>query len=206
MEEIIDRLGWKKAAIILVGLSILGILFALLSFSNSEKQIQDVGVKAGPKQQGESSTSTTSSNNNLPNSGGAAPAQNLKTYTTTYFQISYPEKYNGVPYTASKGVLANLKLENPDSTKKIEIVVFDSSMSFTKLSQPFEVFKYAKSSIGLNALTGTMYKGSVAGTGIREVVVLVPKNSTTIRIMATYQGKEDVNFENEFNSIVNSLN
>lgn len=205
MEEIIDRLGWKKAAIILVGLSILGILFALLSFSNSEKQIQEVSVKAGQKQQGESSTSTTGTNNNLPN-GGTVSAQNLKTYTTSYFQISYPEKYNGIPYTSSKGVLANLKLENPDSSKKIEIVVFDSSTSFTTLAQPFEAFKYPKSSIGLNALTGTMYKGSVAGTGIRELVVLVPKSNTTIRIMATYQGKEDVNFENEFSSIVNSLN
>ncbi len=205
MEGLIDRLGWKKAGIILVGLSILGIIFSVLSFSNTEKQIQKVGVKTGSKQQGESGTSTTGTNNNLP-SGGSAPAQNLKTYTTAYFQISYPEKYNGVPYTASKGVLANLKLEEPSTSRTIEIVVFDSSTSITRLSQTFEAFKYAKSSVGLNALTGTMYKGSVAGTDLHELVVLVPKNNTTIRVMVTYRGKEDMNFEKEFDNIIGTIN
>jgi hypothetical protein len=206
MEGIIDKLGWKKAAIILVGLSILGILFALFSFSNSEKQIQNLGVKNSPGNQGETRSSTDGgSKNNLPGSA-VTPAQNLKTYTTSYFQISYPEHYNGVPYTVSKGVLSNVKLVDPASSRTIEIVVFDSSTGMVQLARPFEAFKYVKSSIGLNALTGTMYKGSVSGTGLRELVVLVPKNNTTIRVMATYQGKEDVNFEKEFGSIVNSLN
>lgn len=205
MEGIIDKLGWKKSAAILIGLSILGIIFSLLSFSNTEKQIQQVGVKTGPNQQGESKVSTSGTNNNLP-AATKTPDRNLKTYTTQYFQISYPDKYNGVLYTNSKGVVSNIKLEDTLTSRKIEIIVFDASQSFTRLSQPFEALKYSKSSVGLNALTGTMYKGSIAGTDLRELVVLVPKNNMTIRVMVTYRGKVDQNFENEFDNIVGSLN
>lgn len=204
MEGIVDKLGWKKSAAILVGLALVGIIFSVLSFSNSEKQIQSVGVKTGVKNDQVGKGSTSGDNNNLPSS--ATPAQKLKTYTTSHFQISYPDNYNGVLYDVSKGILDHVNLEDVVTAKKIEIVVFDASTGLSQLSRPFEAFKYAKSSVGLNALTGTMYKGSVGATGLNELVVLVPKNNTTIRVMTTYTGNEDANFENEFKSIVRTLN
>lgn len=205
MESIIDKLGWKKSALILVGLSILGILFSVFSFSNTEKQIQNVGVKTGVNQQGESKAPSTGSNNNLPG-GKTAPDRNLKTYTTPYFQISYPDKYNSVLYTNSKGVLSYIKLEGSSLSHDIEVIVFDSSMSLEQLSRPFEAMKFAKSTITAGSLTGTLYKGTIAGANGREIVALFPKNNTTIRVMTTYQGAVDEDFESEFSSIVGSLN
>lgn len=205
MEGIIDKLGWKKAAAILVGLSILGILFSVFSFSNTEKQIQNVGVKTGVKEQGESKMSSTGTNNNLPENGSNS-GRNLKTYTTQYFQISYPDKYNGVPYTNSKGVLSYIKLEDASVSRTIEVIVFDSSTSAVQLSRPFEAMKFAKGTVTAGSLSGTLYKGTIAGANAREIVALFPKNNTTIRVMTTYQGAVDQNFENEFNSIVGSLN
>lgn len=207
MEDIIDKLGWKKAAAILVGLSILGILFAVFSFSNTEKSIQNVGVKTGNNSTTNSGESTSNTKNNLPGTTSqSVPAENLKTYTTDFFQISYPSHYKGIPYSVSKGILSNVKLEDTVVSRKIEIVVFDSSRSLSSLQQPFEALKYTKSTVSANSLTGTMYKGYLPKVQTHEMAVLMSKGNSTIRVMTTYSGAVDTSFENEFNSIVQSLN
>lgn len=206
MEDIIDKLGWKKASAILIGLSVLGLLFAVVSFSNSEKAIQNVGIKSGTDTTPGGEESSSNTTNNLPGTTGSAPAENLKTYTTDFFQISYPNHYRGIPYTPAKGILSNVKLEDMSSGRKIEILVFDASRSTSTLQQPFEMLKYTKSTVSANSLTGTMYKGYLPKVQLHEAAVFVSRGNTTVRIMATYNGAENKAFENEFESVVASLN
>lgn len=202
MEELIEKLGWKKVAVALILISVVALIFLFISFANMDKNIAS-------KKVGEASVNSNENTNreitNAPKNNQATVLS--KTYITPYYQISYPEDYEAILYTASNGILSNLKIKDKETDSLIEIVVFPlSSNSVVKFSEPYENAKnYMKKELTNGSLSGVEYVGGLNSVKSRELVALFQKESGIIRVQLSYGGDINKSLENRFDEILKSL-
>lgn len=197
MEDFITNLGWKKIAIISVGVALLGLVYVAISFntidSKSNKTKKENLIKNNYETTIKKSGFETST---------------VKTYTTPYFEISYPENYDVTLFTPVKGILSYVGLEEKDKKAKMLIRVYsDQEKNFDEVMSIFSPLPYKKTDIAIGKLTGVEMSGALGTTNkLQEKIVILRKENMVIQITFDYMAQvADEKLDAEYTAIVQSM-
>ncbi|MDO8270173.1 MAG: hypothetical protein Q7T54_05905 [Candidatus Levybacteria bacterium] len=182
MDELISKYGWKKVAGVLVGVSVLFLLFVIVSFADIDKEANET-----QKKKDSSKTTQSETRINRIREG----REKYYSHKTNYYDLSYPESYTlAILNTAS--ALSSVKFTDSASSAVIEVVVFENSGGrLSELSLPYENSMFTKST-GTHPVGPMVEFAGILGGTLRQKVVLITKGDTVIRFIDTYQ---DENFD-----------
>jgi len=202
MEDLIEKIGWKKMAIILIGVSLAGLIFVFLSLLNMDKTQTN---KIGNTITGNSGNANSNSFEITKTPQQKRSENSAKTYITPFYQIYYPESFSSILYSSS-GVLSSIALVNSNSSIRIEIIVLNSQEnSIESVTNPFIALGYEKIPFS-SGYSGVKYQGTIKSVPVlHETVVILMKDSNIVRMLLGYKGNYDSGIESTFDAIVNSL-
>jgi hypothetical protein len=192
VEDLINKIGWKKAAAILIIISLVGIVFVLSSFSNLDKTAL----------QKKTELQKTLINSNFEET----KTPSSKTYNTPFYQISYPDNFEATLYEPTGDILSNVKLKDSMSGNQIEIITFPKgpyTMEF--LAGPYKLNAYTEKTLSVNSLLGNEYINTKVKVNANELVAILAKESVLIRLQLTYPGLKNSKLENQFDDVLKSL-
>lgn len=183
MDEIVAKYGWKKVGAVLVGVSILLLLFVILSFSDIDKKANE----EQKKRKDSSSTTISETRINKIREG----REKYYTHKTNYYELSYPASYT-LTELKNTSVLDSAKFTDSVSSAVIEVVVFGNSNGrLSELSLPYENSLFSKNT-GAHTVGPMVEFAGILGGKLHQKVVLITKGNTIIRLIGTY---EDENFD-----------
>lgn len=178
MEELAVKYGWKKVAIVLVGIGLLGVAFFLMSFSSLDREAMEI-VK---KKSGKSTTQTVSRPDPFSQGGSG-----LREYKTNYYTISIPEFMTLESYQPNSSSLNSIKLSDKENNAIIEIAVLNTSkVNVTEMSNNYSLLGYDKREYNHPAGQVTEYSGTVGNTNVHQRVAFLKKGNNDIRYLASY--------------------
>lgn len=185
MEDLVAKYGWQKVGAVLVGVSILLMLFVVVSFADIDKKANDDQKKKA--EQNQASQTTVRKINPFSQSG-----EGLKTYTGEHFAITYPETFQIEDYTPRSGVLSSVKLKDVQSNAIVEIAAFNPSvMNISQIGLSYENSGLTKRVYTHELGEATEYNGNVKGSELWQRIVFLQKGNTIIRFLGSYQGKSN---------------
>ncbi len=187
MEELVDKYGWQKVAAVLVIGSVLILGFVTVSFIDIDKV----------------TNKTQSKTIAVRTTGTGEEEDNVRTYETPYYSISYPKAFTALPQT-TEGSLSSVKFEDTYNAT-IEIQVLDAStVKLVDLTKPYTNSSFTKSTNENSLGQVTEYSGAVLG--LHQRVALVVKGNNVIRFLGSYSGGS-VNQANEkiFTDMISSF-
>lgn len=204
MEELINKLGWKKVAVVLVVVSILGLIYVVASYNSVENNASTASKKKIPANNSHANENINREVTNAPSNTSSAPL--TKTYITPYYQISYPDNFEAKLFAPSGNIASNVQLIDKASANRIEIAAFTAEPNTMDiLAQPYEVNAYIKRPITVNSLKGYEYINSKEKIKINERIAIFPKGQVLIRVLLSYPGLENKDLTNQFNSILQTF-
>lgn len=182
MEQIIEKLGWKKSAAILITISVVALILLFSSLpginhlpTSTNGQNQSSTSFGGSSGQAGPRTSPGINNNNTANL--------FKTYVAPYFQVSYPQNFSPTVYGKQEGLLYGVLLKDSTSSTQIEITAYDKSKnSLPALTRIPLAMGFAKNSIAVGKFQGESYAGGVKGTNLFEQIVFLEKPEAIIKL------------------------
>lgn len=167
MEQLVEKYGWKKVAVVLVIGSVLILLFVSVSFIDIDKATNSVKQK-------NISVRTTSPESNPDDS---------RTYSTPYYSIAYPKTFTVSPLITD-GTLSSVKFEDVSGTS-VEVKVFSAaSNKLVDLALPYQNSKYTKSESDYSIGHAVEYTGVVIS--LHQRVVFFVKGENIIRFVSSY--------------------
>lgn len=209
MEEMIEKIGWKKLAIGLIGISLLGLLYVIFSFSTLDRSSNNASSARNGQNNIPIERNTSDTNFEVKKTTPSSETEKVelsKTFITPYYQISYPEIYAPTLYAEQEGVLNGLLLIDALGENRVEITVFDGNRtSIEKLSQIPISLGLIKGQTNVRQYLGESYSGVTPGMKVYEKIVLIKKGDTIVKFQlmelkgATKAGQE------EFESILQSF-
>jgi len=209
MEEIIEKIGWKKFAIGLIGVSLLGLVYVIFSFSSLDKSANS----ASSARQGQNgipvTTNSDNSNYEVKKSPSSSETETVvlgKTFITPYYQISYPEIYAPTLYAEQEGVLNGLLLSDALGDSRVEISVFDNkATTIARLSQIPISLGLTKGQTNVGQYLGESYSGVSPGMKVYEKIVLIRKDNVIIKFQLMQLTGPTKEGQTEFESILQSF-
>lgn len=193
MDDLLNKLGWKKVTALLIGACVLGFIYIVIS-------MQQIG-----NSKSQQNVNKISNGNSTGGSGGTSNNQTLQTFSTPYYQISYPANFSVQPYQSSGNILSTLILSDVNShDARIDILTYsmtDNSMS--AISKPFEGIGFVKSTIP----NGVVFTGrKTEEPKFFERIAIIEKGTYVMRLFLTYRGEsKDSALEKAFDEIVASV-
>lgn len=195
MEQLVEKLGWKKMAVIIV-VGCLGLTtFAIVSLRNADN------------------VSVAGKSNLTPAPTNASPGI-VKTqegsitsvrYNSEIFSIVYPEGFKLISVIPSESVQEYMRFVSP-STKEISIIVFSrQENSIEDLSKPYQSAKYESKEIARSDMSGYYYEGENKALRLYEKVALFQKGYSIIRLQLSYAGEKDSVIESQYDAMLASL-
>jgi hypothetical protein len=195
MEQLVEKLGWKKMAVIIV-VGCLGLTtFAIVSLRNADN------------------VSVAGKSNLTPAPTNASPGI-VKTqegsitsvrYNSEIFSIAYPESFQVVSVIPNEGISEYIRFVSP-STKEISVVVFSrQNNTIEDLSKPYQSAKYESKEIARSDMPGYYYKGGNSVLRLHEKVALFQKGYSIIRLQLSYVGDKDPVIEAQYDAMLASL-
>jgi len=207
MEEIIEKIGWKKFAIGLIGVSLLGLVYVIFSFSSLDKSANS----ASSARQGQDSIPIITNSNNSNYEVNKTPSSSEtvvlgKTFITPYYQISYPEIYAPTLYAEQEGVLNGLLLSDALGDSRVEISVFDNkATTIARLSEIPISLGLTKGQTNVGQYLGESYSGVSPGMKVYEKIVLIRKENVIIKFQLMQLTGPTKEGQTEFESILQSF-
>ena len=204
MEEIIEKIGWKKFAIGLIGVSLLGLVYVIFSFSSLDKSANS----ASSARQGQDSIPIITNSNNSNYEVNKTPSSSEtvvlgKTFITPYYQISYPEIYAPTLYAEQEGVLNGLLLSDALGDSRVEISVFDNkATTIARLSEIPISLGLTKGQTNVGQYLGESYSGVSPGMKVYEKIVLIRKENVIIKFQLMQLTGPTKEGQTEFESIL----
>lgn len=201
MEQIIEKIGWKKSAAILIIISIVALLLLFTSLPGINHLPTAVSTQnqSGTSLSGSVGSGTTSTSNNN-------TANLFKTYITPYFQVSYPQNFSPTEYGKKEGLLFGLLLKDNASTTQIEITAYDKSKnSVSSLAKIPLAMGFAKNSIAVGKYQGESYVGGLKGTNLYEQIVIVEKPDAILKFHLMQPDGTTKEGQNAFSGLLTSL-
>lgn len=193
MEHLLEKLGWKKFAGIVVVVTLVFLFVLMLSFQNLDNQSVS---NSSPVEEERSKDSSQSRVIN---------EENAFEYSNEYYSILYPVQYGVVALAASPPVLSSLELIDDITSNKIQIVVFDrEGNTVESLSPPYQNENFQGEVVEQNGMFGYRFVGGL-NESHHQNVVLLQKGYSIIRVNLTYTGERNIDIENDFDAIVASL-
>lgn len=193
MDALFEKLGWKKFAALVVGITILFLIILFVSFQPTNKPNEE-NNKANPE-----------SNSRLldPNDTSSIPL--TQTYSSEFYTVNYPENFELTTLTVTAPIVDSIKLKNP-SLGEVSIAVFESDGTMLEsLSLPYQNSNYTTKALDMNGLLGVYFEGGLPSLSLNEKVALVKKNNFIIRVLLSYGGVKNEKLEASFDAIVESL-
>ena len=201
MEGLLEKLGWKKFAIIIVILCFVMLGFAALSFMNMDRQQSETIKKNIDK------TKTQGGSSNKNNAGEVASSE-FKPFSTSYYQLTYPVNLEVKNLPPSGGAQSSVVLTDINLNTNIQIEVFAKPQNTLDTAiKPYIVSNYGVEKLPLrfdNALEFTLIKND--NPAIRKKLIFLDKKDKFIKISFEYNSSElDVDTERNFAIMLTSL-
>ena len=201
MEDLVDKLGWKKLAAIMIVVSVLFIIFVVVSSLN---------LPSGNEQTSEAEpapTSTTDSGTSQPSNANTKKGKTLS-YKNSLYSLEYPDSL-GLTVEQISEPGDSIVLKSDVKNERIGIQIYDAGTSSVgRLSQVFDAFGYASGSAVVSSVPAVEYKGILSGANVplRENAVIFEHNGKTYKIQLSYiSAVFDPAIENRFSQIVGSF-
>lgn len=199
MENIIESLGWKKIAAIMILSSILFLGVVFLSFSKP----QNTSPQPSGNQSSESASHPTSS---FPRP--TTISNPWLTYQRSLFQLNYPPNLLADPGMA-QGSKESLILRAGTKNAAIYIQAYEPSQtSVTKISNIFSALGYKQSPITISGLSGNEFSGSVLidSNRVWEKAIAFENNGMIYKLQLTYMSSaQDFSIEQVFDQVASSF-
>ncbi len=195
MEKLFEKLGWKKMAIFIVGVSLLMLFFVWNSFKRGEvspklgEQINETGTqnrKLGIVRTEEKST---------------APMK----YVSESFSISYPIDYQVVSIAPPSGIIERLKLVRSDGKEIVITVLPRQGNTVDDQVKPYQSAGYKGKVLNQNGMAGLYFEKQDVGLKFYEKVTAIQNGYTIIKVQLTYSGEKDFEFETQYDSMLATL-
>lgn len=194
MEQIIEKLGWKKMALIIAGVSLLFFLLMIFEIIQKNKEMGgDGNVKTEPV-----------TKSDTPGSFSVPEAQKLK---DNYYSIEYPAYYN-ITREPQNGALEYTVLKDRVSNAQIKITVYDASANaLEKVELPYINAGYEPESYPINGHNVDEFVKIDEGNGrLFQKTDFIKKDGKIIKLDFTYSGSEpDFEAERDFIRMLSSL-
>lgn len=193
MEQLLEKLGWKKFAGIIVVVTLIFLSVLLLSFQNLDNQ-SVVNTKVIKEDRSNNSDQSR-----------IISEKNAFEYSNEYYSVLYPVEYGIVEFATSPPILSSLELVNDITSNRIQIVVFDrEGNTVESLSPPYQNENFQGEVVEQNGMFGYKFVGGLID-GHFQRVVLLQKGNSIIRVNLTYTGNRNTDLENDFDAIVASI-
>lgn len=190
-----EKLGWKKMAVIIV-VGCLGLMtFALMSLRNADRNsiVNKNDITPAPTNLKPGIVKTVEGN-----------ISSLQ-FNSSIFSITYPEGFQVVNVAPNAGVQEYIRFVSP-SKKEISVVVFPrQERSLEDLAAPYEGAGYEGREIIQNDMTGKYFMGEKQALRLREKVALFQKGYSIIRLQLSYAGEKDPIIEAQYDAMLASL-
>ncbi len=198
MEQVVEKYGWKKVAIVLVGSGLLGVVFVLMSFSSLDREAMEI-----VKKKSNGSTTQTISRTDPFSQGGSG----LREYKTNYYTVSIPEFMTLESFQPSSSAFNSIKLSDKENSAIIEIAVLNTSnVNVTEMSNNYSLLGYDKREYNHPAGSVIEYNGTVGNTNVHQRVAFLRKGNNVIRYLASYSsGNINQQIEQLFSDIFLSI-
>lgn len=205
----IEKIGWKKLAIGLIGISLLGLLYVIFSFSTLDRSSNNASSARNGQNNIPIEKNTSDTNFEVKKTTPPSETEKVelsKTFITPYYQISYPEIYAPTLYAEQEGVLNGLLLIDALGENRVEITVFDSNVtSVEKLSQIPISLGLIKGQTNVRQYFGESYSGVTPGMKVYEKIVLIRKENVIIKFQLMELTGPTKEGQTEFESILQSF-
>lgn len=196
MEAILEKLGWKKLAAIIVALGFTVLIFAFLSIINIDKN--------------QTSISKNTSQNRTDNSStGGVNFPPTYSYKTAHYNLSYPEYFNvTTEQNPPTGIESYTTFSDKAGNGKIEVTAIkDQGNTMQKIEEPFSTPDYERETY---PIAGKTVDEFVLLTGENEAyhrrLIFVKNKQNIIKVELTYTSSEtDYDIERDFLRIVTSI-
>lgn len=192
MEALLEKLGWKKFAILVVGVTLIFLVLFISAFSASGKP----GV-----------SSISNSSNRTENNGGNS-AENIslnKNYSSEFYSINYHDNFDLKVLTVSPPILDNIELSDGNTSSNLQIVVFDrEGNTVDSLSVPYQNDNFTGKVIEKDNNYGFYFEGKLS-ENVYQKVSIIQKGFSIIRFSLTYVGDRNSTLERQFDEIFESL-
>ncbi len=200
MEELIEKIGWKKFGIIVVVLCFILLGFALLSFANIDKKQTDVIKKKIEIEKQQSRTNSTK--------GGGFTDIEFKPYVTPDYQLKYPSDFTTKSAEPSKGTKNSVLFVNNNSNASIFVEVFAKPQNtYEALIKPYLLSDYEPEAQPLEFPTSVEFiPTKVEDPLIHKKIDFIEKDNSIVKITLTYSSDGiDTEIERNFVKLLISL-
>lgn len=199
MDEIVAKYGWQKVGAVLVGISVLLLVFVIVSFA-------DIDKKANEEQKKKSENNEVAQTSVRKINPFAQSGEGLKTLSNQYFLVLYPENFETEEYTDNSNSLASVKLSDKKSNAKVEVVALNKDNNISQMGKVYETMGLQKREFRHFLGNATEYSGTVGSSKLHQKVVFLTKGDTNIRFIGTYTDDQSDNLLDQmFSDIVLSL-
>lgn len=198
MENIIDKLGWKKITAVSAILATILLILVILTFPSTPKESAGGVIVPSqfPKAENENST--------------GQPTQDqtkLVEYSNDIFTVSFPSEMSPSIGTVDN-INTSLFLKSDTKSQNIQVQVYESSNnSVENLSLPFIQLGLAKSTITVAGVQGLKFKGTSDNfPGLQKTGVIFAARGKLFRIQFSYvSSAEDKVLDNNFVQLIDSF-
>lgn len=201
MEVLLEKLGWKKMAVIIVGICIIALIVLILSFTKNEKNVFD-NKKTDVKIEKEWKTTT---GEKLKGSFSTPAQASIK---NSYYELVYPTYYKKEEIE-DKNYLSRVRLLYKESNASIDLSVVDESKKpIEEFEGPYIADKsYEPESYPLGEfIVDEFYKVDPQSGQLIEKVIFVKKNGKIIKADFSYKkDSPDYRIERDFVRLVSSI-
>lgn len=196
MEQLLEKLGWKKLAIIIVGVSLVFLIFVMSSIFYTNQ---------GPASKNESAKNKEK---NAGNSKGSFSVPSSGNFTNQYYSIDYPSYFIVEKGNKKEGTLSYTSFKDKSSNAKIDVTVIDSKVQPIEIAEkPFINSSYEPESYPVgNMNVDEFFKIDEGGERVVQKVIFVQKNGKIIQADFTYSGESpDYELERDFVKMISSI-
>jgi len=195
MEQLIEKYGWKKVAIVSAIGSIGVIIFAVSSIISVDEKALQRKQELTKMQSGQSGEEQNDGNRS---------GQGLTTYLSTHVQVSYPQGYEPAEFEPGADNLSNLKLRHNSYEHEISIVTYSyRKKSLQDLVLPYRDFEKVEG--GTNSSPVTEYREENGKLEYVQRIAFIEKKDNLVKVTMIYQGSANEIFEEDFEKIVSSI-
>ncbi len=199
MEEMIEKIGWKKFAIIVVVLCFVLLSFALLSFMNIDRKQTEVLKKK---------IETNKQQTNNSNKSEGFKNTEFQPYITSDYQLKYPGDMTVQKAQPAIGAKSSVQFVNQNNNSSIFIEVFAKPKnSYEDLIRPYLLNNYEPEAQPLSFENSVEFiPKKIEDPLIHKKIDFVEKKDVIIKITLTYSKNGlDTELERNFVKMMLSL-
>lgn len=192
MEALLEKLGWKKSAILIIAITLIFLVLFISTLSQSAKP----GASNISNSSSKTAKSTGYSEENISLN---------KNYSSEYYSVKYHDNFDLKVLTVSSPILDNIELWDNSTSSNIQIVVFDrEGNTVDSLSVPYQNDNFTGKVIEKDNNYGFYFEGKLSEK-VYQKVSIIQKGLSIIRFSLTYAGDKNFTLEKQFDEIFDSL-